>query len=161
MSKLRRNFIICAVLIITCGSSLYREDNMNIPSQADQDTLQRYRDGKYSGQSRHTYTDEPYWGRVDFTLREGVFSEVTFIIRDSNLHETFDTLYKKHFQGNELYIQQCRNDWKGVQTYPKKLTETQDIDKIDAISGATWSYNIFKASVKDALNKTKKDLDQN
>jgi len=34
--------------------------------------------------------------------------------------------------------------------------KVQDIDKLDAISGSTWSYNIFKASVKDALNKAKK-----
>jgi len=159
MNKLKYALIIGAVLIVSGGSSFYRGDYINIPSKADQDTLQRYPDGKYSGQSRHTYTDEPYWGRVDFTLKEGMITEVTFIIRDSNLNETFDTLYKKHFESNELYIQQCRNDWNGVQTYPKKLIEAQDIDRIDAISGATWSYNIFKASVKDALNKAKKDPD--
>ena len=32
----------------------------------------------------------------------------------------------------------------------------KEIEKIDAISGATWSYNIFKASVKEALKKAKK-----
>lgn len=39
--------------------------------------------------------------------------------------------------------------------YPKKLSETQDINKIDAISGATWSYNIFRASVNEALKNAK------
>lgn len=34
------------------------------------------------------------------------------------------------------------------------LLEIQDINKLDALSGATWSYNIFRASVKDALKKT-------
>ena len=38
-----------------------------------------------------------------------------------------------------------------MQAYPKKLTEKQDTNKLDAISGATWSYNIFRASVSDAL----------
>ncbi len=42
---------------------------------------------------------------------------------------------------------QCKNDWKGVRTYPKKLLKIKDINKIDATSGATWSYNIFRASV--------------
>ena len=85
-----------------------------------------------------------------------MFTEISFVIRDSNLHETFNGDYEKHFQGNELYIQQCRNDWNGVKTYPPKMIETQDVNKIDAISGATWSYNIFKESVKEALKRTKK-----
>jgi major membrane immunogen (membrane-anchored lipoprotein) len=124
-----------------------------------QDTLQKYQDGNYSGLSRFIYTDEPYWGRVHITLQNDRVTGINFTIRDSALRETFDSTYEKHFKGNDLYIQQCRNDWKGVQTYPGKLIETQDIDKIDAISGATWSYNIFKASVKDAFIKAKKNPD--
>jgi major membrane immunogen (membrane-anchored lipoprotein) len=53
------------------------------------------------------------------------------------------------------YIQQCRNDWEGVKTYPKLLSEKQDIKKVDAIAGATWSYNTFKASVNEALKNAK------
>lgn len=98
---------------------------------------------------------EPFWGRVHFTLKNGTFSDINFVIRDSSLHETFDGKYEKHFEGNTEYIQQSRNDWKGVQAYPKKLSEKQDINKIDAISGATWSYNIFRASVKEALKNAK------
>ena len=29
--------------------------------------------------------------------------------------------------------------------------KAQDPDKVDAFTGATWSYNIFKASAKKAL----------
>jgi major membrane immunogen (membrane-anchored lipoprotein) len=56
-----------------------------------------------------------------------------------------------HFKDNPVYIKQCRKDSKGVRAYPKKLFKTQDIDQVDAMSGATWSYNIFKASVNEAL----------
>jgi len=52
-----------------------------------------------------------------------------------------------------MYIDQCRNDWKGVQHYPAELLKKQKIDLVDAVSGATWSYIIFKASVEKALNK--------
>jgi major membrane immunogen (membrane-anchored lipoprotein) len=78
------------------------------------------------------------------------------MIRDSNLHETFNENYERHFEGNPLYIQQCREDWKGVQRYPKKLAEAQNPDKVDAISGATWSHNIFKASLNEALKSAKR-----
>jgi major membrane immunogen (membrane-anchored lipoprotein) len=89
------------------------------------------------------------------TLKNGEFTAIDFAIRDSSLHETFDGKYEKHFEGNAEYIQQSRNDWKGVQTYPKMLSVKQNINKVDAISGATWSYNIFKASVNEALKNAK------
>jgi major membrane immunogen (membrane-anchored lipoprotein) len=122
---------------------------------AGQDTLVTYKDGTYVGISRAKYILEPYWGSVRVTLKNGLFTEINFAIRDSNLHETFDEKYEKHFEGNPLYIQQSRNDWNGVRTYPKKLSEKQDINKLDAISGATWSYNIFRASVNEALKSAK------
>jgi major membrane immunogen (membrane-anchored lipoprotein) len=144
--------IAAAVILVAAGTlSFHTGDTLTTSSKIDQDTVIKYQDGKYSGQSQSTYTDEPYWGRVSFTLKEGLFTGINFIIRDSVLHEPFDSLYAKHFKDNELYIEQCINDWKGVQSYPKKLIEIQNIDKLDAVSGATWSYNIFRASVKEAL----------
>lgn len=117
----------------------------------DQDSIVKLRDGTYEGISRDSYTDEPYWGIVKVKIDKGLVTGITFQVRDSNLHEQFDGTYEKHFEGNQVYIEQCRNDWKGVQTYPGKLLELQDIRKVDVVSGATWSYNIFKASLDEAL----------
>lgn len=114
-----------------------------------------YKDGTYSGQSRSRYTSEPYWGNVKITIENGKFTGVNFMIRDSLLHETFNEGYARHFAGNEMYIQQTKNDWKGVSTYPGILLRKQKLSKADVISGATWSYNIFRASLDDALNKAK------
>ncbi len=115
----------------------------------------KYKDGHYSGVSRSIYTQEPYYGRASIVIDKGKIVKVDFFIRDSVLRENFDGAYERHFAGNQLYIQQCRNDWKGVQSYPDSLIKHQDIDKVDAISGATWSYNIFKASVKNAMISAK------
>jgi major membrane immunogen (membrane-anchored lipoprotein) len=112
-----------------------------------------YRDGNYTGRSQAQYTREPYVGKVDLCIEKGKIIKVSFTITDTSLNEIFDDKYERHFVGNNLYIQQCRDDWKGVKFYPAKLLETQDIDKVDAVTGATWSYNIFKASVKEALDK--------
>jgi len=147
--------IITFIVILIAGSSFSRETNHKYPEILIQDTLKKYSDGIFEGKSRPFYTDEPYWGIATITIRNGSFSEIRFIIRDSSLHEAFDEKYERHFEGNEVYIQQSRNDWKGVQTYPRKLAETQDIGKVDAVSGATWSYNIFKASIDEALKKSK------
>lgn len=142
---------IAALMILT--TIFYTGNAQSISMSVGQDTLPKYPDGIYEGQSRHTYTEEPYWGKVRITVENGLIAGINFTIRDSNLHESFTVRYKKHYKGNPEYIKQVKNDWKGVRTYPKNLIKTQDINKIDAISGATWSYNIFKASTREALKK--------
>lgn len=111
------------------------------------------RDGTYHGISRSIYTQEPYYAHTSITIRDGKIEKVTFLIRDSSKHVTFDETYEKYFATNPKYIQQCRNDWKGVQSYPDSLLKHQDINRVDAISGATWSYNLFKASVNEAFKQ--------
>ena len=110
-----------------------------------------YRDGVYQGKSRAGYVQEPYVGFIKIEISKGKISKVDFEIRDTLNHEIFDSNYEKHYVGNQVYIEQCRHDWKEVQNYPKRLLETQHIEKVDAVSGATWSYNIFKQSTLAAL----------
>jgi major membrane immunogen (membrane-anchored lipoprotein) len=147
-------FILVVLLTLFALTPVFPQ-KLKIPDRTVQYSSFRYKDGTYEGLSQAKYKYEPYWGSVHFTLKNGIFTDIYFIIRDSSLHEIFDEKYEKHFEGNPEYIQQSRNDWKGVQTYPKKLLEKQDVNKIDAISGATWSYNIFRASVNEALKDEK------
>lgn len=147
--------LVVLLLTLFVSSSICAGQDIKITDKVVQDTSVRYKDGTYYGNSRAAYIDEPYWGSVHLKLKNGTFTEINFVIRDSNLHETFNEKYEKHFEGNPVYIQQSRNDWKGIQAYPIKLSETQDINKIDAITGATWSYNIFRASVTEALKNAK------
>jgi major membrane immunogen (membrane-anchored lipoprotein) len=159
MGKLKIPFALLFLLILFVASSFCMGQDIKVTDKILLDTSGTYKDGTYEGKSRAIYTGEPYWGSVRITLKNGSYTEINFMIRDSNLHETFNENYEKHFQAIPEYIQQCRNDWKGVQTYPKNLSETQDPDKIDAMSGATWSYNIFKASIKEALKNAKRQTD--
>jgi major membrane immunogen (membrane-anchored lipoprotein) len=146
---------IVFLFILFISSSVSAGQEVKAPLNAVQDSTVTYKDGTYEGTSRAKYIYEPYWGSVKITLKNGHFTDIRFVIRDSNAHEKFDQNYEKHFTGNPEYIQQSRNDWKGAQTYPRKLSEKQDINKVDAISGATWSYNIFRASVKNALKNAR------
>ncbi len=115
-----------------------------------------YKDGTFRGISQANYTDEPYYGISTLTIRDGKFVRVEFSVRDSAKQVTFDQTYEKYFAGNELYMQQCRNDWKGICSYPDSLLKYQDPDKVDGISGATWSYNLFQAATKEALKQAEK-----
>ncbi len=155
MKKITIFLAIATPLMLLITSTSFSRRDSGVLNRPVQDTAIKYKDGTYEGQSRAAYTDEPYWGIVHFTLKSGKFTDILFMVRDSNLHETFDAKYEKHFEDIPEYIKQCRNDWNGVQTYPKKLVETQDLNKVDAMSGATWSHNIFRASMEEALKKAK------
>lgn len=147
--------LIILVICILCPSFCIAQDLVS-GAKGLQDTTRRFKDGIYEGKSQSEYTAEPYWGIVRITVEKGLFAGIDFLIRDSSLHETFDEKYEIHFKDIPEYVEQCRNDWKGVQAYPVKLKLAQDVDKVDAMSGATWSYNIFKASAKEALKEAMK-----
>lgn len=155
MKRTALPIITLIVSILIMAFTFSRKGSPECAGPAVQDTVTRYRDGVYEAQSRYTYTDEPYWGKVKITIENGQVAGIRFMIRDSNLHETFDGAYEKHFEGKPEYIQQSRNDWKGVQMYPVKFAELKNIKKVDAVSGATWSYNIFRACVEEALKNAK------
>jgi major membrane immunogen (membrane-anchored lipoprotein) len=110
-------------------------------------------DGVFEGRSCSRYTNEPYVGISKIYIENGTIRKIEFKIMDTTKNELFDDKYENHYIGNDLYINQCRNDWKGVLSYPQKLIETQKIEEVDAVSGATWSYNMFKSSVQVALQK--------
>jgi major membrane immunogen (membrane-anchored lipoprotein) len=147
-----KTFLAGIVLMLFISAGCLAQDTINKPV-AGRDSVLIYPDGIYSGLSRAIYIDEPYWGLVKFTIAKGRFTDISFGIRDSSLHEPFDGRYEKHFEGNPDFVQQSRNDWAGVQAYPVKLSKAQDTGRLDAISGATWSFNIFRAAIKDAFKR--------
>ncbi|NLU40187.1 MAG: FMN-binding protein [Bacteroidales bacterium] len=107
------------------------------------------------GKSQSVYTNEPFVGMVILTYHKEKLASVDFQIVDTLHNEVFGSDYEKHYPDNEEYRMQCRNDWQGVLSYPAQLVRKQDIGAVDAISGATWSYNLFSAAVKNALKNNK------
>lgn len=157
---MKKSSTLCAVLFLLFVSSVCTGQELKIMDSTANDTSASYRDGIFEGRSRAKYVGEPYWGIVKVTIRKGSLTDINFMIRDSALHETFNEYYEKHFEGNPVYIEQSRNDWKGVQIYPKMFSDAGDLDKIDAITGATWSYNIFRAAVKRALKSAETEAEK-
>lgn len=114
-----------------------------------------YKNGVFTGESRSRYTNEPYWGQATVEIKDDKVIKMTFQIIDKEKNEVFGPDYERHFKNNAEYIQQCRNDLKGIKAYTEKYMKTKDMEKIDAITGATWSYNLFKDALKAALDKAK------
>jgi major membrane immunogen (membrane-anchored lipoprotein) len=108
-----------------------------------------------TGKSQSIYKQEPYVGKVEISFQGDSIKEVLFEIIDTLNNEVFGSDYEKHYPNHKLYQQQCRNDWQGVLNYPKQLLEKQDLKKVDAKTGATWSYNLFKAAVDEAFKGKK------
>ncbi len=114
------------------------------------------KNGIFVGRSQSIYKSEPFVGFVKLKLTNGVIDSVDFMIIDTLNNEIFDENYERHYKGNDEYIKQCRNDCNGIKYYKKRLIEVKDINKVNAITGATWSYNIFKDCVNIALKESKK-----
>lgn len=136
------------VLFIT-GSGVYFYCYSSTTSNSTDSLF--YKDGVYQGSSRSIYTEENFWGSVTIQIKNGKIATVNYEIINKDSNEVFGEYYENHYAGNLYYMKQCRNDWKGVQTYPQLLLNTQNVCHLDAITGATWSFNLFKDSVKNAL----------
>jgi len=115
-----------------------------------------YKDGCYTGKSQAGYDYEPYVGYTTLSIKNGWPIKVEFQIIDTTKNEPVNDKYVKYFEGNEHYIKQCKNDWRGIQIYPSQYLKKRDLEKVDAISGATWSFNFFKYATIEALKKAKK-----
>lgn len=149
--------ILFATLIIGSGIFFYHYSNAAASISNSTDSPY-YKDGVYHGYSRSIYLYENFWGKVQLTIKNGKITNVEFQIVDQDKNEVFSENYERHYAGNDYYIEQCRKDWKGIQTYPQLLLQKQNINDIDAVTGATWSFNIFKDSVAIALREAKDNI---
>jgi len=113
----------------------------------------KYKDGEFVGISRSKYLMENFYGVTTVSISEGKISEVDFSIIDMDNKVFFDESYEIRYKDTPEYLEQCRNEWKAINIYPKLLLENQKIDSLDAISGATWAYNMFESSLAEALKK--------
>lgn len=111
------------------------------------------KNGTYEGRSSSIYGNEPYKGITIIIIKNGKIQQVTFNILDTLKNELFDKNYSSHYPTEPLYQKQCVADWKGVLLYPAQLLKKQDLKSVDAVTGATWSHNLFVSSASIALKK--------
>lgn len=112
----------------------------------------KYKDGVYEVKTEPDH--EGYYCTAKVTIKDGKISNVEWNIYDFT-NRIFDEKYEEIYVGNTVYQEQCKNDLKGAATYGPKLVEVQNINAVDAISGATWTNKHFKAAIKLALKKAK------
>jgi L-ascorbate metabolism protein UlaG (beta-lactamase superfamily)/major membrane immunogen (membrane-anchored lipoprotein) len=125
------------------------------PSVLQPSASTRYKDGVYAVQDKPD--GEGYYCKANITIANDQIVKVEWNIYDRPRNDRlFDETYEEVYVGNKLYQQQCRDDLKGARSYGQMLIETQDVGKVDAISGATWSNKKFKKIMEMALEQAKR-----
>ena len=116
-----------------------------------------YTDGTYTGRSSDYQADESGvgagYGQVEIEIKDNKIISCTFAMYE------LDGTVKDENYGSEYSKENRLKAQKAVQSagkYAAGLVEKGSVDKVDAISGATISYNEFTEAVNDALSKAKK-----
>lgn len=147
--------VILAALLCSCvqNPSVGQEatppaDSLS-PSPVNSD-IGSYKDGTYE------YTGKPdvegYHTEGTLVVSGGKIQSMDWRIIDSS-GRVFDEKYEEVYAGNDTYIQQCRDNWKGLKEFVPELLDKQDPKGVDAISGATWAYNKFEEAAKSLLEQ--------
>ena len=104
-----------------------------------------YEDGVYSKESAF---DERGWkSTLTLTVENGKIKEVDYDeVDNEGASKTTDAEYAKAMKDEEGVTPK-----EAFEKLEKELISSQDIDEVDAVSGATTSSEVFKKLTKDAL----------
>ncbi|TWH46225.1 FMN-binding protein [Sporomusa sp. KB1] len=120
---------------------------------------------KETGPAAKSYKDGTYTARSSPDER-GAVGEITLVIEKGRIIKADyrgikkDGTIKDEDYGktngkieNQEFYKKAQHALKASTDYPTKLVETQNVKAIDAVSGATVSYQQFSEAVKKALNQ--------
>lgn len=113
--------------------------------------IKKYKNGVFKIQT--PLDSEKYYTKVKLSVKKGKIATVDWTIYDAgHSDKAFNKEYYKVMEPyGDLYVKQAKDDWAGSRNYAKELIKTQNIDKVDTVAGATWTYNKFKEAVEMAL----------
>lgn len=148
--------VILVLLMSGCGKATEEAKqnstkNANTSVSSMEVNAAEYKDGTYEG--RYDDGTEGFYCIAKITISSNKITNVDWNIYDKS-NRVFDESYEDLYN-TAAYKQQCRDDLKGSKTYGSKLIQEQDIQKVDAVTGATWTNKLFKGAIKRALEKAK------
>lgn len=108
-----------------------------------------YRDGVYSGSASGAFGET----KVTLTIADGRIAKCDMEALDDD-GNVKDAHYGEG--SSEANFRMAQTALQGIGEYPKKLIESQNVDGIDAVSGATVSLLDFRNAVKQALEEARR-----
>ncbi|MDR3334498.1 MAG: FMN-binding protein [Treponema sp.] len=113
-----------------------------------------YKDGVYTGVS--SADDTGAYGEVSINIADSKITDCSFITRQKDGAIKDENYGKVNGEiSNQDYYAKAQLAVKAMEDYVRQYRETWDINKIDAVSGATIAYNQFVEAVEKALAQAK------
>ncbi|WP_019552360.1 FMN-binding protein [Propionispira raffinosivorans] len=131
------------------GDSTAAQETGIVPV-TEQQNNKEYKDGTYSDESS---PDEfGAVGKITLSIAQNKITNVSFtgVQKDGTLKDA-DYGKTNHKIENPAFYQKAQNAVKANAAYAKQLIDVQLAEKVDAISGATISYNQFIEAEKKAI----------
>ena len=150
--------LACAMLSCGCGNDSKTapkaEQKQAQESKKPADDLSAAKDGTYTAES---HADEWGKGRLTIVVKDHKITAAEFLgvkpdgkIKDET-YGTSDGEIK-----NEGKYKKAQNALKAHEKYAAQLVERQKVSDVDAIAGATVSYNQFVEAAQNAIEQSKK-----
>jgi len=131
-------------------SGCAQKDASPAASHKDINLSGNYKDGRFTAKS--SADEGGAIGEIALVIKNGKITKADYrgIKKDGTDKEYGKTSGKIE---NQEFYNKAQLAVNAAATYGPKLIETQDVDKIDAVSGATVSYNQFAEAAKKALKQ--------
>lgn len=111
-------------------------------------------DGTFSGRSEAD--DDGSYGEVTLTIAGNDITDVTFVLREADGTAKDETYGMTNGQiVNEESYRRAQAGIAAAPEYAAALTEADDLAAVDAVTGASLSYQQFVAAVEDALSNAR------
>jgi major membrane immunogen (membrane-anchored lipoprotein) len=127
--------VVCLLVVVSCAKS-------------------GYRDGVYSAVS--SPDDTGAYGEASITVSGGKITACRFVtwqkvgsVKDENYGKVNGEI------SNVDYYSKAQLAVRAMEQYARELVEKQEINKIDAVSGATIAYDQFTEAVVEVLGAAK------
>lgn len=149
---MKKRFIpfLCAIIVFSCAKK----------EETPQESTISYIDGTYKATS--SIKDE--WGGS---------ADVEIVVKDRKIVSCIFTSYEENGKVKDAEYGKVDGVIKNIglykiaqnavtqsNKYGDMLVQTQNVEKLDAISGATVSFNLFKDAVKQIMEKAKATVEQ-
>jgi major membrane immunogen (membrane-anchored lipoprotein) len=112
------------------------------------------KDGVYEGASG--VDDTGAWGEARITVREGRVAACAFSTWEKDGAVKGEDYGKINGEiSNANYYEKAQLAVRAMERYAKQFAETGNLNKVDAVSGATISHDQFTEAVEQALKKAR------
>jgi major membrane immunogen (membrane-anchored lipoprotein) len=139
------------VILLTGCSKETAEDHSNHMSHATTHTG-AYKDGTYTAAS--SPDERGAVGELTLTIQQGKITQADYkgIQKDGKVKDADYGKTNGKIENAEFY-KKAQQGLKGAMTYGPRLIETQNLDMVDSVSGATLSHKQFTEAGHKALEQ--------